>query len=821
MHTEFRYALRSLRKNPGFSVVAILTLALGIGANTAIFSVVDAVLLRRAPFDDIERLVMVWETDRNTGTIREPASVPDYLDLKERASSLGISAALMADEMNLAPAAGDPRRVPVLRVSHELLPMLGLSPIIGRVFGPEDDRPGAPQRVLISESLWAREMGKRADAVGQTIRLDDQLYAIAGVMPRGSDFGVLQLLSRAAYSRSFADRGERTEIDIWTPLQADPRQLPRSTHPIFVAGRLAPGVTPAGAQAEIGRIMADLERAFPENAARGAYVEPLSSVVFGPFRTAFYLLLAAVTLVLIVASVNVASLLLARGAGRAHEVAVRAALGASQTRLLRLFVTEALLLTSAATILGLLIAFGAVRAIVSLAPADIPRLADAAVDVRVLGAAIAASAIVALAFGLFPMVQARRADLQAAIGRGSHRTSQGRERKRLQQALVVFELGLAVLLVCGAGLLIKSFWHVSRVDAGFRAAGVLKAEYQLPAVRYPSNFQNWPNFAEQHAFTRTLLERASRLPGVAAAAIAGNHPLDPGFTNSFAIVGREAEARGWPEISLRRVSPSYFAALDLALVRGRLLRDSDTTASAPVVLINEAAAQRFFPDRDPIGAQMRFWGAARRIVGVVANERFHGLTEAAPVAAYAPLSQAPSSTGVLLLRTSLDPSSLTTSAEDVIHGVDPALAVFALEPLTDTIARSISQRRFTMVLLGAFGALALTLAALGIHGLLSYNVAARRQEIGIRMALGARRADVLGLVMREGLGLVAFGLVFGLAGALALTRLLRTLLYDVSATDPVTFITVAALLSAVAIAATLAPARRASRVDPLVAIRAE
>ena len=537
---------------------------------------------------------MVWETDRNTGTTREPASLPDYLDIKERARTLAQAAVLMAGEMNLTPAAGDPRRVPVLRVTHGLLPMLGLHPVAGRTFAEADDRPGAPGSVLISESLWEREFDRRADAVGSTIRLDDQPYTILGIMRRGSDFGVLQILSRAAYSRSFADRGERTEVEIWAPLQGDPTQLPRSTHPIFVAGRLADGVDVDAAQTELTRVMSDLERAFPENAARGAFVEPLASVVFGLFRPAFYLLLAAVALVLLVASVNVASLLIARGAARMHEVAVRGALGARSARLVRLFLVESLVLTAASTTLGLAIAYAMLAIIIALAPADIPRLTDASVDGRVLAATIVISAMAAIGFGLFPMIQAGRADLQSAL-RGLGRASQGRGRKRLQQALVVAELALAVLLVCGAALVIRSLWNVQRVDPGFRSAGVLKAEYQLPASRYPSNFQQWPNFAEQHAFTRSLLERAVRLPGIEAAAIAGNHPLDPGFTNSFTIVGREAEARTWPEISMRRVTPSYFATMGLQTLRGRVLSDADTTTSAPVVLINQTTAERFFP----------------------------------------------------------------------------------------------------------------------------------------------------------------------------------------------------------------------------------
>jgi putative ABC transport system permease protein len=820
MLNDLRFAIRSFASNPGFTLACIITLGLGIGANTAIFSVVDAVLLRRSPLADISRLVMIWETDRNTSTTREPASFPDFLDIKERAASLSAAAALMAGEMNMAPGTGDPRRVPVLRVTHDLLPMLGIHPAAGRTFSKEDDAPGAGGRVLISDSLWQREFGRSPDAIGKTLRLDDQHYTVVGVMRRGADFGVLQILARAAYARSFADRGERTEIDIWAPLQGDPTQLPRTTHPIFVLGRLAEGASVQTAQSELAGIMAALEGTFPENAARGAHVEPVSSVVFGPFEPAFYLLLGAVALVLLVASVNVAGLLVARGAARAQEVAVRGALGARASRLVRLFLVESMIMTALATVLGLLIAFAAVAMIVSLAPADIPRLTEARVDVRVLGATILVSTLAAVGFGLFPLLQIGRGELVSSL-RGTGRSTQTGTRKFLQRALVAGELALAVMLLCGATLLVKSLWKVQQIDPGFRAANVLKAEYQLPASRYPSDFRRWPDFAEQHAFTRALAQRAARLPGVESAAIAGNHPLDPGFTNSFAIVGREAEARTWPEISLRRVTPSYFQTVGLALVRGRELRESDNASSGPVVLINEAAAQRFFPASDPIGARMQFWGAARTIVGVVANERFQGLTEPASIAAYAPLAQAPSATGVLLLRTSLEPSAMIASAERVIREIDPALAVFGAEPLDRTVARSMSQRRFTTSLLGGFALLALVLAAVGIHGLVSYSVARRRQEIGIRMAVGAGRGDVFALILREAAAVIGCAVAAGLFGALVLTRLLRTLLYDVSPTDAWTFGIVAVVLSAVAIAATMLPARRAALTDLLTALRSE
>ncbi len=815
-------AFRALRRSPGFAGVAILTLALGIGANTAIFSVVDGVLLRRAPVDDLERLVVVWETDRNSHTIREPASVPDYLDFVARSRTVGPLAAVMSDEVNLTPPAGEPVRLAALRITHGLLPMLGIRPIAGRSFTEDEDRARGPAVAMISESLWERSFGRDPGVLGRTLRLDEQPYSIVSVAPEVADFGVLQILSGAAYSRGFADRGDRVRVDVWLPLQPDPESSPRSTHPIFVLGRLAPGAGLGAAQQELSAISADLERAYPENAARGVFIEPLGAVVFGPVRPALLVLLGAVGLVALVACVNVASLLLARGAARAREVAVRTALGAGGGHLARQFFAESAVLTLVAAAAGVAFAYGGLRALLAIAPPDVPRLSAVAIDLRVLAATLGLASVVALAFGLVPTLQARGVDVQTTLkSEGAGAPGLWRARGRLRSALVVAELALAVVLVVGAGLLIKSFWRLQQVDPGFRPTGVLKAEYQLPASRYPVDFRVWPDFKEMHAFTSRLLSRAATLPGVEEVGIAGNHPLDPGFTNSFTVVGREAEARTWPEISVRRVSPGYFRTVGLALQRGRLVGEMDVTAGQPVALVNEAAAHRFFGDRDPLGERIAFWGAARTIVGIVANEKFQGLSETAPIAVYVPIAQAPSASGagVLLVRASVDAEALASAVRGAIRDVDPALAVFGVEALDSTVARSISQRRFTMLLVGLFAAVALVLAAVGVHGVLSYTVAQRTREIGIRMALGARPGRVVGLVVGQGLVLALVGLALGFAGAVGLTRALERLLFGVTPTDPATYLAVGGFLALVALGASYIPARRAANVDPLVALR--
>ncbi len=822
---DVRISLRMLRRTPGFTAVVVATLALSIGANTAIFSVVNGVLLRRAPFADVDRLVMVWETDRNSGTTREPASVPDFLDFRTRSRRVERLAAVAGGEVNLTPLSGDPVRLAAMNVTHDLLPMVGVAPVAGRTFTAAEDARGGPAVAMISESLWEGVFNRDPRAVGGTIRLDDTTHTIVGVLPDGADFGMRQILSAAAYSRGFADRGERARVDVWLPLQADPGASPRDTHPIFMIGRLAPGASLVAARQESATVAADLERAYvASNAGRGTFVEPLAEVVFGPVRPSLLLLLGAVGFVLLVACVNIASLMLARGTTRAREVAIRTALGANAGRLTRQFLVEGLVLTLAAAAVGVGVAMAGLRGLTAIAPADVPRLADVSIDGGVLGVTLSLSVLVGLAFGMVPILQARRVDLRKALkDGGGQQASAGLARSRTRSALVVAEIALAVVLLAGAGLLIRSFWALRSLDPGFHADGVLKAEYQLPLSRYPVNFAVWPNFVEFHAFTGSLLRRAEALPGVTAAAIAGNHPLDQGFTNSFSVVGREAEARSWPEISVRRVTPGYFRVVALPLVTGRLLQATDTTTAPPVLVINQAAARRFFTGLNPIGARILLWGAQRTIVGVVADERFHGLAAAAPIGVYLPLAQAPSANGagVLLVRTGGNPVALAGDVRAAIRAVDPGLAVFGLEPLRDTVSRSLSERRFTMVLLALFAALAILIAAIGVHGVLSYGVAQRTREIGVRVALGARPARIVRLVLAEGLVLVAAGLAIGLAGAGAITRLMARLLFGVAPTDPATFAAVGFLLLAVGLIAGYLPARRAASIDPVITLRSE
>ncbi|MEO8452186.1 MAG: ABC transporter permease, partial [Gemmatimonadota bacterium] len=809
---------RQLLRNPGFATVAVLTLALGIGANTAIFSVVNGVLLRPIPFANADRLAVVWETDRNSGTSREPASWPDYVDFRDRTRTLAGAEAATGADISLAPEQGEPARIAAMAVTHGFFGLLGVSPLAGRGFTAEEDRPGSERVALLGEAIWrARYHGDRA-IIGKKIRLNDEPHVVIGIIPAGADFGLDQIHARAAYHGPYAGIGD---VDAWVTLRATAESYPRDTHPIFIVGRLAPGATVETAQQELASIAADLERSYASNKARSVNVESLAQVVFGPTRPVLVMLLAAVALVLVVACVNVANLLLARGTARLREVAVRGALGARFGRLSRQFVVEALLLSLLGAAAGVAVAFGGLKLLLALAPADIPRLREVGIDARVLGVTFAMSLVVGIVFGMVPTVQAFRIDVMRIIKGESPAGSRGRGGRRFREALVVTELALSVTLVVCAGLLIRSFRTVLEVDPGFRAEGVLKAEYQLPTTRYPRNFAVWPHWTEIHRFNAELLDRVRSIPGVESAAIAGAHPLDAGFTNSFAVVGREAEGRNWPEISVRLVSPGYFTTLGVRRVSGRVLEPADDGKAPLVAVINEAAAKRFFPTQDPIGHEIRFWGTPRRIVGVVGDERFRGLTEPAAPGVYAALAQAPSSSGVLLVRTAGDPTLLARAVREAIWSGDRELAIYGVEPLSETLLESIGQRRFAMMVLGAFAAVTLVLALIGIHGVLSYATSQRTREIGIRIALGATRGEVSGLVMRGGLTLAALGTGFGLLGAAAGSKLLAGLLFGVGRGDPGTFVVAAVAALAAAALATWLPARRAGSITPTEALRAE
>ncbi|HJR36492.1 MAG TPA: ADOP family duplicated permease, partial [Gemmatimonadales bacterium] len=707
LFAEFRQAVRSLSRTPGFSFAVVLTLALGIGANTAIFSVVDGVLLRPAPFEAMDRLTMVWGTDRTGGSLREPASGPDYLDFQERSKRFERLAAFSPITSTLTPDTGDPTVVPALWVSHEFLPMVGVRPLLGNIFDADQDRPGAPPVALISEALWTERFARDRSVVGRALRIGDTPFTIVGVLPASADFGTLQILGLAAYRRGFADRSGPRRVDVWTPLQAS-REGNRDNRRIFMMGRLLPGTSVAQAQEEMSGISADLGRLYPEsNEGRSVHVEPLPAVVFGGVKPALMVLLGAVALVLLVACANVANLLLARGAGRAREVTVRAALGASVGRLTRQFLIESAVLTGAGALLGVLLALGGLELLLALAPATIPRVGAVGIDARVLMVTLTLAVVVGVAFGLVPAVQARRRGSSLGREGGGRGVSSGKEHRRFRSGLVIAELALAVVLMVGAGLMIKSLWRLYQVDPGFRAQGVLKAEFQLPAS-YPQRLSDWPGWLEIRRFNDEVRRRVAALPGVVGVTIAGVHPLQAGYTIPIEVVGREGEAANWPEPSLRLVDSAYQATMRMPLIAGRPL--DDDAAAAPVLGINQAARRRFFGSRNPLGHRVRLWERERTIVAVFADERFHGLAEAATPAIYVPTSQAPVPDGSILVRVTGDPAEFAGTLRGVVRGVDPTVPLSGIEPLDQTLTQTTAQRRFTMLLLGVFAAVALVLA---------------------------------------------------------------------------------------------------------------
>ena len=798
------FAFRQLARNRGFTAVVVLTLGLAIGANSAIFSVVDGVLLHPLPYPDAERLLLVWEADRFSGTTREDASVPDYFDLREQNRSFADVGAFEEQPLTLTAAGAEPVRLVAGTVSRNLLGILGIEPLLGRGFTGNEDTPGGARAAMLGEQLWRTRFSADPAVLGKAIHLDGESYTVVGVLPGDAAFPT-----------------EKT--DLWVPLQYGPQSMPRDNHVVKVLGRLRPGVTAAGAQTEVGAIAQRLEAEYPAaNRGRGMSVEPLPTALFSAARPALLVLLGAVGLVLLVACANVANLLLARAMVRQREVAVRAALGAGARRLARQFFIESLLMTLAAAAVGLFVASFGLKLLLAAAPAEIPRLGNVGINPTVLAFTLGVAVIVSLAFGLVPTMSALSLDLQRVLRSGGRSGTPGRHHRRLRDLLVISELALAVVLVVGAGLLVRSFYTLRRVDPGFNAENVLHASLQLPPSRYPQGYDNYPRWTAIESFYDRVIERVGTTPGVQSVAFASAGPLEPGFTNSFRIVGREAEAaKGQAEISTRFVTPGYFSTVGLPLLRGRLLTGRDVADAPSVAVINAAAAKKYFPGEDPIGHRLSYWGQAREIVGIVGDERFHGLTEAAPAAVYTPLAQTPTAAVTLLARTSGDPSQVIGAVRREVWSVDGDVALFGVGTMQAALSESVARQRFTMMLLGVFAAAATVLALLGVYGVLSYTVAQRTGEMGIRVALGARQSEIVGLILRRGLVLVIAGLGVGIVAALAGSRILSHLLFGIGAMDPLTYVVASVAIVTVALGASYLPARRAAGVEPMVALRGE
>ena len=801
---DLRYGIRMLSKSPGFATVAILTLALGIGANTAIFSIVDPLIIRPLPFQNLDRLVKVWETIPSQGVDRNEAAVANFTDWRDQNhvfEHLGAYAWWNANVSGIEV----PERVQGFLVSPDLFAALGVTPVLGRTFLPEEEKPGKDHEVMLSYGYWQLRFAGDPRIIGKTLTLNAISRTVVGVMPANFNF---------------PPGGE-----VWAPFAIDPKERQaRQSHFLLVVGRLKPGVTREHAQAEMNTIANRLEQQYPKtNTGRRVVLIPLASDVVRQYRPALLVLLAAVGFLLLIACANVANLMLARSASRRRELAIRATLGAGRLRVVRQLITESIILGILGGALGVVFAVWGVGLLPKLFPPEFMRFIPGAdrmtVDLRALGFTFLLSLLTGVIFGLAPALRVSRLDLNETLKEGAAQAGGTAGHHRLRNALVISEISLALVLLIGTGLMAKSFAHLLEMNPGFRTDHVLTMEMALPMAKYKED-------QKAAAFYQQLLERVRALPGVQSAAATSNLPLDG--TNSTAgilIEGRPAPLPGHiNEVNFRVITPGYFQTVGVPLLEGRSVADQDSATAPPVLVVNQGAAQRYWPGEDPVGKRIGFGEGPKdpwlTVIGVAANVR-NDLTEMPKDEIYLPYTQSDSHFMVLTVRTAGEPLSIASAVRSEIAGIDPDQPVSHVQSFDDVRWQALFTARVPAVLLGIFAAAALILAGVGVYGVMAYVVSQQTHELGIRMALGAQRSDVMKLVLGQGLRLSAIGLSIGLAGSLALTRVMASLLYGVSATDPATFLSITALLAGVALLACYVPARRAMRVDPMVALRYE
>ncbi len=794
---DLRYAVRTLRKSPVFTTATVLTMALTIGANTAIFSVVNAVLIRPLPFASPDRLMQVAERNDRLNIPNFAASVLNYLSWKEQNRSFEGLGAIGSGIYTLT-GRGDPEQINGATISPSLLPILGIQPVIGRGFREGDDLPGAAPVALISQALWRHRFARERSAVGAHITLNGIDHTVVGIAPDGLPF--------------------LTAGDIWTPLIVDPGREIRLNHVITVVGRLRPGVTPRQAQTEMDLVATRVGAQFPEVREWGIrLLDFAGTIVPGSLRTALLVLLGAVGFVLLIACANVANLLLSRAASRQKEIAVRTALGASRGRMLAQLLTESLLLSAAGGVAGLLAALWSVRMMNRFLPQGLLPVPEVAVDSSVLFFALAVTLATGLLFGVAPAWHAARADLNTVLKQGS-RSSIGGQRLIVRNGLVAGELALATILLIGAGLLMQSVLRLQQVRVGFRPERVLTFQLAAPAARYPNQVKRW-------ALYRDALQSLAAIPGVSGAAMSSGIPMGQGnYTRSpFMPTGASILPDGASvPIDWRIVSPGYFRLMGIPLLSGRDFTDQDGPGATDVIAVSAAAAQKFWGKENPIGKKIHrpTLTSSFTVIGVVGDVRHNALNQEFPCLYFsaatrlAPLMD-------IVIRTQGRPESVLASARTRIHDLDPELPLSNVRTVEEYVYNNAAQPRLNAALLGVFAGVALLIAAIGVYGVLAYSVNQRTREIGLRMALGAQQSAVLFWIAGQGMVVAVAGIGIGLAGAYALSRLLASLLFDIQPRDSLTFTAVAALLSAVALAACLVPARRASRVDPMVALRDE
>jgi putative ABC transport system permease protein len=810
MLNDLRYAIRQFRKSPGFTAAAVLTLALGIGATTAIFSVVYAVLLRPLPYREPERLVQLYETGLRGGGSRDWVSFPNFLDWCQQNQVFEEVAAYRYWPSTVA-GDGTPETVLGLQVTSGLFGVLGVHPSLGRTFVPEEDQPGKGNVAILSYNLWQRRFGGSQAIVGQPITIDGQSCTIVGVMPDAFQF-----------PHVVPGEVALDGINLWIPMRNRDVQN-RSSRNYWAVARLKRGVTLAQAQRNMDGIGAAIAQQYPnDNRDLGVKVTSLQHHLTREVNQPLWLLLGAIGLVLLIACANLASLLLSKVNTRLREMAVRAALGASRFRLARQSLTEAWLLSLAGAAVGLLFAVWAIESFRRLGPANIPRLQDAELDLRVLLFALVLSLGTVLLFGLVPSLLASRTNLNDALKDASSRNTADRSRGRLRDSLIVGEVAMALVLLTGAGLLIQSFRRLLSVDLGFDSRDVVAGWILLPPDRYPQPEQ-------QAAFFQRLVERVQALPGVAAAAVCNSVPLS-GLNDQggFRIEGRADPPPGAEPLRANRpkVSADYFQVMGIRLLRGRGFTENDKAGSVEVAIISDVAAQKYWPNQDPLGERISInrrdgkpvW---REIVGIVKGVTHFGLETERYAEIYVPHLQVPSFVSALVVRTRGNPMAMAGNIKKEVASQDPTLALFNMHSMHELVSVAQSRRRFQAALLGAFAGLALVLAAVGIYGVVAYWMSQRVREIAIRMAVGARQVDVLWLTLRHGLVLTAAGLVLGLAGASAMGRFIGSLLFRTSAVDLRIYAVVCLILAGVALLACYFPARRAAKVDPMVALRCE